>query len=543
MRFTMSERYKLKSLFAHGGMAEVYLGVALGAEGFEKPVAIKRILPRLAADARVAKMFTAEAKIASYLHHQNIVQTLDVGQGPDGLYIVMELVNGWDLGVLIDSASKAGRCFPAPLTAYIATQVIAGLSHAYRKTFQGKRLIAAHRDMSPSNVLISSEGEVKVADFGIARVEGFGGGGTEPGTFKGKVAYASPEMLRGEPATALCDQFALGIVLHELLTCAHPFGDADDLVGYIEKIQNETPLPMPGIPEELAGIVRKMLSRNPQGRYETLDLVSKALGQYLARSQSAANAAELMEFLNELQPPPPLAEGGERMGMQGGDTIVKASFSLHGAAPATPSLAQVNSWMAEAYDPDWKPTGPVMDASGKVERDTPLRAAPVRRAPAPVVEEKLELMERPAKESTAATQFDAEAPMAGIDVVRAAARIQPRGGIGKWAVLLLLVVAVVGAGAVLYVPRFNQQAQDNLPKALAAKVPQIRTRVLNIQSEPSGASVSVNGSQVGVTPFIAENLYPATELEVTVTMRGYRTWKGKIRGGEDIELSANLQKK
>jgi serine/threonine-protein kinase len=350
-------------------------------------------------------------------------------------------------------------------------------------------------------------------------------------------------MLRGEPATALCDQFALGIVLHELLTGSHPFGDADDLVGYIEKIQRETPVPMSGVPEELARIVQKMLARNSKARFDSLDAANKALGQYLARSQSAANASELMEFLHGLALPPPLAEGGERLGTQGGDTIVKASFSLHGAPP-TPSLAQVSNWMAEAYDPDWKPTGPVMDASGKVERalpDTPVRPPPARRGPPPVTEEKLELMERPTKQSTAPTQFDA--PLADISVVHAAARARSSGGFGKWVVLMLLVAAAGGAGAVLYVPKLNHQAQENLPKALAAKLPEPRTRVLNIQSEPSGAAVTVNGSPVGVTPFITENLYPATDLEVTVTMSGYKPWKGKIRGGEDIELNANLRRK
>jgi len=543
MRFTMSERYKLKSLFAHGGMAEVYLGVAQGAEGFERPVAIKRILPQLAADGRVAKMFTAEAKLASYLHHQNIVQTLDVGQGPDGLYIVMELVNGWDLGVLIESANSKAVAFPPPLVAYVATQVLAGLSHAYRKTVQGKRLIAAHRDMSPSNVLVSSEGEVKVADFGIARMEGLGGGGTEPGTFKGKVAYASPEMLRGEPATALSDQFSLGIVMHELLTGSHPFGDADDLVGYIEKIQKDSVLTLTGVPEGLARVVRKMLSRAPEGRFESPEALNKALGQYLASSQSAATATELTEFINELNPPPPLAEKGERSATQGGDTIVRASFSLHGAPP-TPSAAQVSNWMAEAYDPDWKPSGPVLDASGRLERTSPAAhaaPAPVRRRPPAAKEEPLEPMERPAKP----TVIDQELPsaqLADISILHAAARVKRPSVLGKLIVGTVVLAALAVAG-VLFVPQLNKQAQDNLPRALAASIPQPRTRVLNIQSEPSGATVRINGTEVGVTPFLTENIYPRGEISVTLSLKGFQGWSGQFRGGEDAELSAQLRKR
>src|SRR3981081_2646863 len=101
----MRERYRLTRQFAQGGMAEVYLGVATGAEGFEKPGAMKPILPHLASDEKIARMFLSEAKLATFLSHQNIVQVFDVGRGPDGLFIVMELVNGWDLGVVIDAAS------------------------------------------------------------------------------------------------------------------------------------------------------------------------------------------------------------------------------------------------------------------------------------------------------------------------------------------------------------------------------------------------------------------------------------------------------
>src|SRR5229473_597145 len=111
----MDERYRLTRLFSRGGMAELYLGTAAGAEGFEKRVAIKRILPHLAEDPEVARMFVAEAKLATYLNHQNIIQIFDVGRGPDGLFIVMELVDGWDLGVIIDQAGKQNRPIPASL--------------------------------------------------------------------------------------------------------------------------------------------------------------------------------------------------------------------------------------------------------------------------------------------------------------------------------------------------------------------------------------------------------------------------------------------
>ncbi len=119
----MDERYRLTRLFSRGGMAELYLGTAAGAEGFEKRVAIKRILPHLAEDPEVARMFLAEAKLATYLNHQNVIQIFDVGRGPDGLFIVMELVDGWDLGVIIDQAGKQNRPIPPSLAAFASRSI------------------------------------------------------------------------------------------------------------------------------------------------------------------------------------------------------------------------------------------------------------------------------------------------------------------------------------------------------------------------------------------------------------------------------------
>src|SRR5688572_29742550 len=129
----MDARYRITRLLATGGMAEVYLGVARGEGGFEKPVAIKRILPHLAEEPRIAEMFLAEAKVARRLQHQNVVSVIDVGRGDGGLFLVMEAVNGWDLRLLMRLARKKGRTFPASLAAWIASQVNAGLMHAYAR--------------------------------------------------------------------------------------------------------------------------------------------------------------------------------------------------------------------------------------------------------------------------------------------------------------------------------------------------------------------------------------------------------------------------
>jgi eukaryotic-like serine/threonine-protein kinase len=535
----MSERYALKSLFARGGMAEVYLGVAQGAEGFERPVAIKRILPHLASDPRVARMFTAEAKLASYLQHQNVVQTIDVGEGPDGVYIVMELVNGWDLGILHESATRLGVTFPAPLVAWLATQVLAGLSSAYKKTFQGKRLVVAHRDISPSNILVSTEGEVKVADFGIARVEALGGSGTEPGTFKGKVAYASPEMLRAEPATEKSDQFALGIVMHELCTGRHPFGDPDNLTQYIHQLQQDAELPLEGVAPELAAILRRMLAHAPEKRFETPEAVTKALGQYLARAATAASGMECVEFIQTLHPPPPLSDRLQAKETEAGDTMIRASFSLHGQKP---SPQQLSGLMAEVYDPDWKPAGPVMDVEGRIDRgQSPIAAPTAKRRPV-VDDAPLELATRGPRRHVETEAFSVEghAPVMDISIVHAAHARKPF-ALGKW--LVLGALGLAGSVGYTYWPRIQEDARANLPKALAAKLPAQRTHVLKVDSAPEGATVLINGTEVGQTPYLTENLYPRSELKVTVSKKGYWPWTGSLRGGEDAELNADLERK
>src|SRR5258708_10666248 len=152
----MRERYRLTRQFAQGGMAEVFLGMATGAEGCEKPVAIKRILPHLASDEKIARMFLSEARLATFLSHQNIVQVFDVGRGPDGLFIVMELVNGWDLGVVIDQAVRKKTPIPPGLAAFVVSQALAGLCHAYKQTHEGDTSPMAPRHVSASNILISA---------------------------------------------------------------------------------------------------------------------------------------------------------------------------------------------------------------------------------------------------------------------------------------------------------------------------------------------------------------------------------------------------
>jgi len=206
-------RYVLGDLLGRGGMAEVFAGHSVGDHGFQKPVAIKRLLPELANDEVFVERLIEEAKLLVGMQHGNIVSVLDLAREGDDVFLVMEFVDGPSLRQLIKSRGPRGLSLG--VATYIVQSAAAGLEFAHVRP--GGAII--HADISPSNLLLTTSGEVRVADFGIARREGLG-----QGVVEGKWAYMAPEQARGESLTPRSDVFALGVVLYELLTGQHPFG-------------------------------------------------------------------------------------------------------------------------------------------------------------------------------------------------------------------------------------------------------------------------------------------------------------------------------
>src|SRR5215831_11611313 len=548
----MGERYRLLRLFARGGMAEVYLGVAAGAEGFEKPVAIKRILPHLAQDEQIARMFLSEAKLATFLSHQNIVQVFDVGRGPDGLFIVMELVNGWDLGTVIDQAAREGTTLSPPLAAFVASQALAGLCHAYKQRIDGKPIIIAHRDVSASNVLISAEGEVKVADFGIARIQA-PLRQTEPGTFKGKIAYSAPEVLQGQVASRASDQFALGIILHEMLTGEHPFGRFENAMAYLEAIVHRPPAKLPGVPSLLAQTVGKALSKPPEDRFESPEALARSLAQFLSSCGAPSTTQELADFLHRLKLPSlPLAASQ--------DTLVRdrlpGSFSLNsmpslGNAPH-PIDRQPSAWPTEEMESlqqDWRPSGPELDASGQIRGAPASEPRAARRRQAPPAEglrsladvHSIELARRPPpiQEDPSSQKVDrdpAKSQAAVLAATRMYERRSRRGGhLLKWLALVALIGVGIWQAPAIY-PLLSGRLR--LPRQ-----PPTATPILSIHSEPAGAKIQIGSQVLGETPLFIENQYPKTQIEVRLSLQGYHPWTGKFAGGETAELRARLRRR
>jgi len=294
--------YQLLERLAMGGMAEVFLARPDGQERF---VAVKRILPNIAADDDFIAMFIDEAKIAGQLTHPNIAQILDIGKINSSYFIAMEYVSGHDLRALWDRVREAAapgtpRGLPVPIACHIVKKLAEGLDHAHRKRdSKGRPLGIIHRDVSPQNVLISYDGDLKIIDFGIAKaanriVK------TQTGILKGKFAYMAPEQARGEPIDHRSDVFAIGVVLYELLTGERAFkGDTDFVL--LEKVRRVDVVPArelrPDLPRELERIMMKALGREAGDRYAWASVLAGDLDRFMSDQGLTTSRDELGAFV------------------------------------------------------------------------------------------------------------------------------------------------------------------------------------------------------------------------------------------------------
>ncbi|RMG98430.1 MAG: PEGA domain-containing protein [Deltaproteobacteria bacterium] len=264
--------YQLLERISVGGMAEVYKAKEFGADGFERLVAIKRILPHVAEDEEFIAMFKDEAKIAVQLSHGNIAQIYNLDTHEDGFYIALEYVAGRDLRAIFQRCQQQGKPMPIEQACYIVMKVCEGLDYAHnKKDAYGRELNIVHRDVSPPNILVSYEGEVKLIDFGVAKAAGRASK-TQAGILKGKFGYMSPEQVRGMPLDRRSDVFSVGVVLWEILTGQRLFqGDTDfATLEMVRKVEVPSPRSVnPAIPEDLERIVFKALARDPDQRYQS----------------------------------------------------------------------------------------------------------------------------------------------------------------------------------------------------------------------------------------------------------------------------------
>ena len=295
-------RYTIVSKLADGGMAEIFLGIQHGAEGFQKPVVLKRILTAFSADPQFRNMFLDEAHISMSLNHSNVVQVLDLGVSKGRYFLVLELVDGWDLDKVLQRAKAASMVWPPALSLYVVAEVCRALAFAHGKLYDGKPLGIVHRDISPNNVLISEQGEVKLADFGIAKAQRKREQ-TAAGVIKGKIAFMSPEQATGAPIDRRSDLFSVGSMLYLMATDKLPFESATDLEA-IFRVQRADFTPpevaRPGVGPEVSRIIMRAMRLAPAERYQTADEMLVDVERVLRTEYQSAGQTELKLWMAQL---------------------------------------------------------------------------------------------------------------------------------------------------------------------------------------------------------------------------------------------------
>jgi len=277
--------YELIARLAQGGMAELYLARSTGAGGFEKVVVLKRILPVYESDPDFVRMFLAEARLAATLDHPNLVNVRDVSSDGERPFLTMDYIHGRSLLELARHHGRAKDPIPLEVVVGLVIAVCRGLHHAHQRAdFQGAPLGIVHRDITPTNIMLTYEGLVKVIDFGIARAAKRTSM-TAVGQRKGKVAYMSPEQCAAEDLDARSDVFSIGIVLYELATMSRLFRGDDDLI-VVNQIINASVQPPrernPALPQALDDIILKALARDRNDRWASAVALARAL-ETLAR--------------------------------------------------------------------------------------------------------------------------------------------------------------------------------------------------------------------------------------------------------------------
>jgi serine/threonine protein kinase len=299
-------KYTLVERIASGGMAEVYRAVLRGAAGFEKTVALKRILPIFNEERDFIALFQDEARTASTLTHANLVQTFDFGEEGGSYYLALELVEGADLARLCERLREAGQPFPTATAAFVVAEAARGLAYAHDKRgADGTSLGIVHRDVSPQNILVSYAGEVKIADFGIAKAARKVHR-TMTGMVMGKLKYMSPEQVAGDNLDGRSDIFSLGVILYELLTGGTLFPEAGSAVA---ELIHMAPIPppsarAPSVPAELDAIVMKALGRPREKRYARAGDLARDLSVWLNHSSPGFTREDLGALVARIYPLP-----------------------------------------------------------------------------------------------------------------------------------------------------------------------------------------------------------------------------------------------
>ncbi|WP_163867667.1 serine/threonine-protein kinase [Myxococcus eversor] len=345
-------KYVLLSKIAAGGMAVTYRARMTGAAGVTKPCVIKQILPHFVDEADFVEMFIGEARLVASMSHSNIAQVFDFGEVDGQYFIAMELVQGQPLSKVLRRAARAGMaCFPEALALHVASKLCDGLDYAHRHVGEdGVEMGLVHRDVSPDNVLISYEGEIKVIDFGIAKATSAVEAKTSPGTLKGKYPYFSPEQARGrQDLDSRTDVYAAGVVLYEMVCGKRPY--EGEFVTVLPRILTGDCLPPsahnPAVSPDLETVISHAMAMERESRYQTAKELSESLVELLYRDNPRFTPALLSQLMAYLFAEELMAEGRK--------------------AEVSPAFKeQISLWQLGTVEPSAGRARPLSSSSGSV---------------------------------------------------------------------------------------------------------------------------------------------------------------------------------
>jgi Protein kinase domain/PEGA domain len=519
-------RYVLVDKIATGGMAEIFKAKTYSDGGFESLLVIKRILPHIGENSDFVSMFVDEAKISVALKHPNIVRVHDFGRIRDNYFIAMECVEGKDTRNFLRKLARRKTWLPEKFAAYFAHEVCKGLHYAHNKTDQqGRSLGIVHRDISPSNVIVSYEGEIKIADFGIAKAER-NAYQTRDGMLKGKFEYMSPEQASGREIDHRSDLFSLGIILYEMLTAKRLF-KTDSEIATLARVRDgdiEAPSRIKAdVSPSLEAICMRALCRDPGDRYQSADQMADDLREYLFPDTADTIRRELKGYLADLFHDE-IAE--ERQRLEAGSAIAlqlkdRLTAEWDGVSPEVTmtrvtqtAVRHVVPWIAAIGLGMLVIFGAALVGLFVYMTQNPLVAAQPATVDGPTG---VEVVVTPAAE----VSIDGEVKGSGTKV--RVDNLQP----GSY--LLHLEAdgyAAVDEPVVVEAGKITSLAKKLEPEKASAPA---RPPQVDFRSSPPGATVIVDGAELGVTPLVWDGGKLGGQYAIKMKLDGYQSREDQIK--------------
>ncbi len=555
-------RYVLLEKLAVGGMAEIYKAKTYGVDGFEKQLAIKRILPHCAADNEFIRMLVDEAKLTVLLSHANIVQVYDLGKVGDDYFISMEFISGTNLREVVTRLRDSQEKIPEEIAVYVMSEVCKGLDYAHRKTdTQGNPLNIVHRDISPQNILISFEGEVKIVDFGIAKAA-MNVSHTMAGILKGKVAYMSPEQALGKPIDHRTDIFSAGVLLYEMLTGDKLFsGETQfEVLNQIRTTRINTLMLPDHIPGPLKAILAKALAYNAKDRYQTagdfqLDLTKFLYSSYIDFSprQLAALLSKLFESEMKRKEMPVQIDEKTRsvlINQAAAESIVvhsPAKVAEKASEPPPPNTSVSGLYAAPT---ERKKSNKAVLAGGAVILTLLVGYMGYRYGLKPLLHKR-----PPVTTPTTPTNPEEENPVElgsiQADSTPPGAKVFVNGN--DTGLVTPTTIAKLNVGEE-YQVKLQKENYRDVSKTVAVTSPEEAVKIqetlsplpkgsIDIDSSPRGAKIAVNGNDTGlVTPMRVENLEIQKSYQVKLSYPNYYEWNGNVdvKDFDPVKLQAML---